>query len=126
MEKASSLFDRVLNTTRNEIWDSKKEGNKCFPGWQVCLAYAYFFNWLQAGYAYKRYAYEKKHVHAIKAMRPSLHASCCAYKLFWLCYESNCMKGESRKYVRDVDQMGWNAEKKNYCKLQFFWENKSN
>ena len=103
MEKASTFFDRVLNTTLNEIWDRKKEGN---PVWQVCLAYAYFVNWLQAGYAYNRYGYEKKHVHAIKAMRPSLHASCCACKLFWLCYESNCMRVEYDEYVHDVDQMG--------------------
>ena len=108
MEKVSSLtlLERVLNTTLNEIWDRKKEGNKCFPVWQVCLAYAYFFNWLQPGYAYKRYAYEKKHVHAIKAIRPSLQASCCACKLFWLCYESNCMRVEYHKYVHDVYQTG--------------------
>ena len=43
----------------NEIWDRKKEGNKFFPGWQVCSAYAYFFNRLQTGYAYKRYAFKK-------------------------------------------------------------------
>ena len=44
-------------------------------------------------------------------MRPFLHVSCCAYKLFWLCYESNCMKGESRKYIHDVDHMVYNSEK---------------
>ena len=51
-------------------------------------------------------------------MKPFLHASCCGYKLFWLCYEFNCMKGESHKYVPDVDRMLYNTEK-NYCKLQF-------
>ena len=34
------MFDRVLNTPLNKVW--KKEGNN-FPGWKVCLAYAYFF-----------------------------------------------------------------------------------
>ena len=34
-----------------------------------------------------------------------MQTSCCAYKLFWLFDESNCMEGESRKYVRDVDHM---------------------
>ena len=33
----------------------------------------------------------------LKLFRPSLHANCCAYKLFGLYYESNCMKSESRK-----------------------------
>ena len=49
---------------------------------------------------------KKKHVHTIKAMRPSLHASCCACTLFWLCYENNCMRVEYDEYVHDVDQMG--------------------
>ena len=41
-----------------------------------------------------------------------MHASCCAYKLFWLCYECNCMKGESRKYVSNVAHMVWKTGKK--------------
>ena len=46
-------------------------------------------------------------IKAIKAMSPFLHAICCACKLFWVCYESNCLKGESYNVgdVRDVDQM---------------------
>ena len=35
------------------------------------------------------------------------------------------MKSKSRKYVRDVEYMVYNIEK-NYCKLQFLWENESN
>ena len=53
------MFVRFLNTPLNEIWDRKKEGSNYFPGWKVCLAYAYFFHWFQAGYAYKRYTYKK-------------------------------------------------------------------
>ena len=28
----------------------------------ICLVYVYFFHKIEAGYAYKRYAYKKKHV----------------------------------------------------------------
>ena len=28
----------------------------------MCLVYAYFFDKTESGYAYKRYAYKKKHV----------------------------------------------------------------
>ena len=34
------------------------------------------------------------------------------------------MKGESRKYVCNVDHLG-KIQKKNYYKLQFLWENES-
>ena len=74
----------------------------------ICLFFSLITGWCD----YKPYAYEKKHVHAVKAIRLSLHASCCVYKLFRLCYKSNCMKGGSHKYVRDVDQMRQNTEKK--------------
>ena len=53
-------------------------------------------------------------------MKPFLHASCCAYKLFWQCHESNCMKGGSRKYVGDVDYMVQNIEKKITANYNFF------
>ena len=58
-------------------------------------------------------------------MKPFLHASCCAYKLLWSCCECNYMKVKSRKYVCDADHMVQNTEK-NYCKLQFIWENEFN
>ena len=44
-------------------------------------------------------------------MKVFLQVSCCAYKLFWLCYECNYMKGKNRKYVRDVGHMVQNTEK---------------
>ena len=37
------MFDRILNSPLNEIWDRKKGVKNYFPGWNVCLAYAYFF-----------------------------------------------------------------------------------
>ena len=43
-------------------------------------------------------------------MTPFLHASCCAYKSFSLCYESLRRKDKSHKYVRDVDHMGYSTE----------------
>ena len=45
---------------RFETGKKKEQGCNYFPGWKVCLAYAYCFHWFQAGYAYKCYAYKKK------------------------------------------------------------------
>ena len=59
------MFDRVLNTPLNEIWEKKKEGRNYFLGWKVRLAYAYFSRWFQAAYAYKGYAYKKKDIYSI-------------------------------------------------------------
>ena len=44
----------------------------------ICL----FFHSLQADMLISVMLMKNKHVHAIKAVRRSLHASCCAYKLF--------------------------------------------
>ena len=39
-------------------WDLKEEEKKEQPGWKLCLAYAYFFHWFEAGYAYKCYTFK--------------------------------------------------------------------
>ena len=39
-------------------WDLKGEEKKEQPGWKLCLAYAYFFHWFEAGYAYKCYTFK--------------------------------------------------------------------
>ena len=57
----SFILDVWHSSEYGSEWDLKQEKkrNNYFPGWKLCLAYAYFFHWFQARYAYKRYAYKK-------------------------------------------------------------------
>ena len=43
-----------------------------------------------------------------------------ARQIFWLCYECNCMKDESHKYVCVVIRC--KMQEKNYWKQQFIWK----
>ena len=84
------MFDGILNTPLNEIWDRKKERNNYFPGWKVCLACTCFFHWFQVGYAYKRYAYKKTCSFSIKLSwlyRRSIKVNTILYDRYYL---QNC------------------------------------
>ena len=96
------MFDRLLNTPLNEIWDRKKEGNNYFPDRKVCLAYGYFFHWFQAGYAYKCYAYKKKHVFPLRS--PFWPAP--GLMLFMICFSKQKSNNSKRWFHRE--KSAWN------------------
>ena len=69
--KTLTIFSKSLDVWHGSEyaseWDLKQERkrNNYFPDWKLCLEYAYFFHWFQAGYAYKRYA-DKKNMYLRK------------------------------------------------------------
>ena len=51
-------------------------------------------------YWYIGQSFKEVNLRDIKKVKKSfLHDSYCVYRLFWLCYECNNIKGKSRKYV---------------------------
>ena len=55
----------------------------------ICLVYAYFFDKTEAGYAYKRYAYKKKHVSEFTYQNFQVKILCSRYRNLKLGYTSD-------------------------------------